>query len=214
MWTTPLNWTCVHHSNSTKQAFTKRFLRWHSSSEKWLSEGVSHVWLICLHTVIIGKVVALVSFPFDFLTTSFFYVHTVITHCMCNILSGVCRTRFFSASFLSHDIRIDSFLFTCHSSVNKPYNILHLKANNNTIQRHHGNHENMAWYQAASQHRLSSLAASSVCLHDNLWMFLAGIGWWLCSCRVPPGSSRAGHGCCPMDLLSTFSPKVSHTDCV
>lgn len=43
-------------------------------------------------------------------------------------------------------------------------------------------------------------------------MFLpAGIEWWLCLCRVLPGSSKAGHGCCLMDLLLIFLLKVSNT---
>lgn len=37
----------------------------------------------------------------------------------------------------------------------------------------------------------------------------SGTEWWPCLCRVLPGSSKAGRGCCPMDLLLTYLPKVS-----
>lgn len=36
----------------------------------------------------------------------------------------------------------------------------------------------------------------------------AGTAWWPCSCRGPPGSSRAGRGCLTAPPL-TYSPKVS-----
>lgn len=53
------------------------------------------------------------------------------------------------------------------------------------------------------------LALKTVTVSPPLLPVLAGTAWWLCSCRGPPGSSRAGRGCCLTAPPLTYSPKVS-----